>query len=339
MTMNQIVVEPEALETLDGLEVLPPSMLPQDRHPAAVYLASLSEGPGRASMQDTLNQVAALLSGNRLTAQSLPWHLLRFQHIAALRSYLAGRFAPATTNKTLSAIRGVLKSAWRLGLIDTEEYSRAVDVPNVKGSRLPAGRALEQGELIALFGICRADTSPAGARDAAAFALMFGAGLRRAEAAAAQRSDYDLETDTLRVVGKGNRERAVYFSNGGKAALSDWFQHRGLEDGPLLCQVNKSGQILRGKADDKLQGLTPRALVARLKLRAKQAGVADCSPHDLRRSFVSGLLDSGADIAIVQRLAGHASPTTTSRYDRRGEEAARQGAALLHVPYRRQGED
>ena len=310
--------------TTANLPALTPSAaLALDRHPAAVYLASLAAGPGRVSMRSTLRQVAAMLG---CTIESCPWHELRFAHVAALRSQLADRYAPATANKYLSAIRRTCRQAWLLGLMPGEDYQRIAAVENVKGSRLPAGRALDVGEIGALFAAC-ADGTAAGARDAAAFALMFGCGLRRSEAAAVQVEDFDAAPGALRIIGKGNRERTVYATNGGRAAVDAWIAIRGEAPGPLLAPVSKSGTIAAGA------GMTPHALMKRLQRRSRGAAIAACTPHDLRRSFVSSALESGADLAMVQALAGHASPVTTARYDRRPEAAKLAAAKLVHVPY------
>jgi site-specific recombinase XerD len=90
--------------------------------------------------------------------------------------------------------------------------------------------------------------------------------------------------------------------------------------------VNKGGRIT-------IRCMTDQAVLYTLRRRAVQAGVVSFSPHDLRRTFVSDLLDAGADIATVQRMAGHANVATTARYDRRGEMTKRKAAELLHVPY------
>jgi len=76
----------------------------------------------------------------------------------------------------------------------------------------------------------------------------------------------------------------------------------------------------------------PYLILAVLRRRARRAGVADFSAHDLRRTFIGEALEAGADLAAVQRLAGHRSVTTTARYDRR-PEAARRQAARVRIPY------
>jgi site-specific recombinase XerD len=258
----------------------------------------------------------------------LPWAALRYQHTQALRAALAQRYAPASVNKHLAALRGVLTEAWRLGLVSAEDYHRAADVAGVRGERLAAGRGLSGGELRALFGACARDQSPAGARDAALLAVLYGGGLRRSEAVALAVAGLWSRASGALVVrsGKGDRDRVAYASDGAKAALEAWLALRGEAPGPLFCPVNKGGRI-------ELRPMSAQAVLYRLRARAAEAGVGRFSPHDLRRSYISDLLDAGVDIATVQRLAGHTNVTTTSRYDRRGEEAKRKGAAMLHVPY------
>ena len=103
---------------------------------------------------------------------------------------------------------------------------------------------------------------------------------------------------------------------------------RGREPGPLFCAINKGGTLQRGRASSQLLWVVMRT-------RGREAGLnASTSPHDLRRSFISDLLDASVDLVTVQKLAGHANVTTTAHYDRRSEATKKQGAAKLHVPYR-----
>jgi integrase len=308
------------------VELVHAEPVPSSRNPAAVYVASLGKRSRRV-MRQSLEVIADIISGGQAHAESLAWHRLCFQHSTAIRTVLMERYSVATANRHLAALRGTLKAAWKLGLMSSEEYRRAADVERVKGTTLPAGRMLSDGELRALFGVCADDPRASGPRDAALLAALYAGGLRRSEAVALDIDDYDPDTGELRVRhGKGNRARVVYATNGGKAALDAWLHVRGAEPGPLFQPVNKGGTIQRRRMSD-------QSVLGALRRRAKQAGVASFSPHDCRRSFVGALLDAGADISTVQRLAGHASPVTTSSYDRRGEATKRKAAELLHVPY------
>lgn len=301
---------------------------PSSDNPALVYLASLGTEHGRRTMTQALDSIAHLVApGSDL--RSFPWANLRFQHTTAIRSKLAESYAPATVNKMLSALRGTLKAAWQLGQMGAEDYQRATDLRSVRGETLPAGRAVTQGELMALVAACRKDATAAGKRDGALLALLWACGLRRAEVVALDRADYDADTGELRIrKGKGRKERLVWVTNGAADALADWLAERGDEAGALFHPVNKGGRILPSR-------MTSQAVYNMLDKRATEASVKALSPHDLRRTFVGSLLDAGADIATVARLAGHANVQTTARYDRRPEEVKRKAAAMLHFPWQR----
>lgn len=314
--------------------VLVERTLAPDRHPALVYLASLRPGEARRTMRTALENIARLVSNGKADAIGLAWHELRYQHTALIRSTLAEAYAPATTNKMLSALRGVLKECFRLGYTTAEDYQRARDLPSARGSSLPKGRALSHGELRRLFEVCTEDRHPArGARDAALLAVLYGCGLRRSEVVGLNLADYDRKTKELRVRGKGGKERLVYAEGGAADALEAWIEQRTLRDrsGPLFFPINKAGRILERRLSD-------QSVLYILKKRAAQIAAKSFSPHDLRRTFIGDLLDAGADLATVQKLAGHANVQTTARYDRRGERAKKRAASLLHVPYNRDGE-
>jgi len=313
----------------ESAALLSTAQYPPDHSPAMVYLSSLAP-TGRRAIAGRLRHVARLLGHEDYL--SVPWHLLRYQHVAAIRSRLQElHLAPATVNMTLSALRGVARAAFNLELMGADDYQRVRNVGPVRCERLPAGRCVSQGELGALLSACTCVGGPGGVRDAAMVALMYAAGgLRRSEIVALDRADYDRRSGSLTVRGKGAKERIVYAENGAAAALDDWLQVRGDQPGPLFLPVNRGGTV-------QWRRLSDRAVYAMLRKRSEQAGVQELTPHDLRRSFVSDLLDAGADISTVSKLAGHASVQTSARYDRRGEEAKRRATGLLHVPYRRGG--
>lgn len=277
----------------------------------------LGQDPAQDADQETQTRMIA----------AFPWQSLDFQHTTAIRARLAERYAPATANKMLVALRGVLKASWRLKQMTAEDLARACDFKKVEGTRLPKGRALTSGEMRALFGACADDPTPAGRRDAALLAILYGAGLRRSEVAALTLADYDPENGALTVrEGKGNKDRLVYVTNGGKSAIEDWLDVRGQDPGALFVPINRGGRM-------STEPMTDQAVYNILLEKAKEAKVKKFSPHDLRRTFISDLLDAGADISAVKNLAGHESVDTTQKYDRRGEQAKVKAAELLHVPY------
>ena len=299
--------------------------LPLTQHPAAVYLSGLSTG-SRPTMRQALDAIAALLTNGHCNALTLDWAALRYQHTAAIRTALMQRFAPATANKMLCALRRVLKEAQRLDLIDAQDYAKAVDFPSIKVAKGLRGRALSADEIAALLRVCFEDPTPLGARDAALIAILRGAGLRRAEVVKLELKDLTISTGSLEVRGgKGGKDRTVYLSSVAVSVVSDWLTVRGKLPGALLCPVRKGSRV-------ELRHLTAQAVLLIVQKRAKEAGVASFSPHDFRRTFCSDLLDAGTDIVTVQKLAGHASPVTTAKYDRRGEEVKRLAVERLSIP-------
>lgn len=330
----------EAIITIDTPAALAP--VPH-RTPAPVlaYLARLRSEASRRAMRSKLDQAARILSVGRADALAYPWHVLTPAHAGALASALVsdrarpdgGPYAARTVNATMAAVRGVLRECWRSGLIDADQLARLCDHAPERVTGDPAGRGLEVGELAAIMAAAAADRLPLrGARDAALVGLLYGAGLRAGEAVGLDLVDAELIGDGAAVAvrrGKGRKARAVPLPAGAADALAAWVELARLVEGPLLRAI---------RAGDRMGGRMSTRGVGRACARlAAAAGVADFKPHDCRRSYIGHLLDTGADLATVQALAGHADPATTARYDRRPAETRRRAARALAVPYRRRG--
>jgi len=202
-------------------------------NPAVVYLDSLSRGSYWA-VQHSLETIASILGGG--DPWRFAWHRLRYRDTARVRAELVRRYAPATVNKMLTVLRGVLKTCWRLGLMDAETYRRAADVANVRARTLPAGRGVERDEVRALLEACAADLSTAGRRDAAVVAILYASGLRRAELCGLDLDDFDPAECVLTVrAGKGRQDRRVFLERGACEMIREWIEARSEAPGPLFC--------------------------------------------------------------------------------------------------------
>lgn len=307
------------------LQVPPPLI----EHPALVYLSQLRPRSQRV-MRRCLDIMASLLTGGVCDALTLDWGKLRYHHTAAVRAVLVERFAPATVNQMLCALRRVLKEAKKLKLISVIDYAEAVDIDSVKASAPLRGRALSLQEVSALMRVCYEDVAAEdkkGIRDAALLAILLGTGLRRSEVVNLDLQDFDRKTGALRVRGgKGGKDRMVYLPSSGVQVLVDWLSVRGTEAGPLLFPISRGNRVTQRRMSD-------QAVLMILQKRAREAQVDEFSPHDCRRTFISDLLDKGADLVTVSMLAGHASPETTAKYDRRGEVAKQRAVELLEIPH------
>ncbi|MEL7037778.1 MAG: tyrosine-type recombinase/integrase [Cyanobacteria bacterium J06592_8] len=201
--------------------------LPLTLHPAAVYLNGLGLG-SRATMRQSLNAIANILTNGECDADTLNWAALTYQHTAAVQAILLERHAPVTVKKMMAALRRVLQEARKLKLMDAENYSTAVDLPQIKVNKKLRGRALTQSEIAALIEDCQNDPTVQGIRDMALIAILRGAGLRRAEVVKLGVRDFISETGGLEVrQGKGGKDRMVYLPDSAVVLVENWLAVRG----------------------------------------------------------------------------------------------------------------
>jgi len=312
-----------ALAPLDADALTPARGLGAD--PVTVYLSSYTSENSRIAMASSLAIAATLLTGERVRdPRTVPWHELRFEHVSALKAKLARRYASTSANRHLLAVRGLIKVLWRMGLMDRDTCDRIVDVPMLKASRPEAGRALSDAEIASLFEACsKGQTPEAAIRDAAILTVMLSAGLRRAEACSLDVASFERLSGVLTIHGKGDKYRTVQLGPKGRSKVEAWLAARGAAAGPLFCPMNVAGKPQPSKR------LAHQGLAKVLDTLCKRAGLAHFTPHDLRRTFITRLLDKGADPLVVSKLAGHANLETTRVYDKRGERA--KAAAVLLI--------
>jgi integrase/recombinase XerC len=259
------------------------------------------------------------LTGFGELADPLPAALDR----SLVSGYLARLRDRGTSRRTLaratSGLRRFFRFAKQRGLLGEEPEIRLVE--KVRARRLP--RSVPEERLLATLSAL--ETTGVPSRDRAILELLYGAGLRVSEAASLRLADLDPYTRSVRVLGKGGRERIVPLTESALEALEASFRDRGVAagDGPhgrLPVFVSRDGARLGVRQ-------MRRVVSAHLPATGERGG---SSPHALRHSFATHLLDHGADLRAVQELLGHARLATTATYTHVTRSRLKEAYDLAH---------
>jgi site-specific recombinase XerD len=231
--------------------------------------------------------------------------------------------APATRRRRLAAARSLLRHRGRIGARPLD--ARAIVALPRLPKRLPRVLSAEQCTLL----VEHPDATPLGLRDRAALELLYGGGLRVSELTGLRPGDLDLERGIVRVEGKGGRQRIVPTGR-----LASEAAQRYLARGrPFLGATQEPGAFLlnaRGRR------ISRQGVFGIVRGHATAVGIEQAvTPHVLRHSFATHLLEGGADLRVVQELLGHASVATTEIYTHLGDGALRTAFDGAHPRARR----
>ncbi|WP_278692302.1 tyrosine recombinase XerC [Arachnia propionica] len=273
----------------------------------------------RGLSQNTIRAYQADLAGLASAARVPPDRVT----LAHLRSWLADQVdsgaEPATLQRRVSCARGFFAWAHREGFIASDPATR-LRAPRRPRNLPEAPTETQVGDAIASLASAAANGDPIALRDVALVELLYASGLRISEACGLGLRDVDFENSTVRVLGKGDKERTVPMGAPARRALDAWLAVRD--------RVAVPGSPPRLFLGARGGGLDPR--VARRVVHAATAGGASVGPHALRHAMATHLLAGGADLRSVQELLGHASVATTQRYTHVTNERLRAAFQQAH---------
>lgn len=276
------------------------------------YIGGLAPS-GRRGITSLLNRSASILKRG-VDAADYPWEQLNYAAVAKVRATLLDDgYAVSSVNMALSALRGVALTAFNLNCMDAETLARIRSVKRVSGDIQRKGRALDRQEIRALIHAAKQHPQPVRRyRDAAIVLTLCGTGLRAGELVKLERRDYDNGILTVRQ-GKGRKYREIHVADAVDKAIRAWLKVSANEaDSVFFSRIQRNGKVAR-------QPLTTTGLTGILEQLKQTSAIARFTPHDMRRTFITRLLEQGVDINTVRQLAGHSDISTTTRYDCRGD--------------------
>jgi integrase/recombinase XerD len=234
----------------------------------------------------------------------------------------------SSAGRTVVAVRGFHRFAVREGKVEADTAGAVR--PPTPARRLPKAIAVE--DVARLLEAAGAQETPRAWRDRALLEVLYGTGARISEAVGLDVDDVDLDAGMVRLFGKGSKDRVVPLGSYAKAAL-DLYIRAGRPTLAGAPGATKTARDSRAAVFLNARGgrLSRQSAWTVLRAAATHAGLtATISPHTLRHSFATHLLDGGADVRVVQELLGHASVTTTQIYTMVTVERLREVYASAH---------
>ena len=239
-----------------------------------------------------------------------------------LASMVASQLGRSTVARRGAAVRCFYAWAAESGRVPRDPAARLVAAH--PGSTVPTALAVEPARvLVETARSAAADGDPVALRDWALVELLYATGARVGEVAGLDVDDVDLRARTVRVLGKGAKERVVPFGLPAARAVTAWLE-RGR---PRLAVAGSGSALLLGPRGARADQRQLRSAVHRA---AERAGVADVAPHALRHTAATHLLQGGSDLRTVQELLGHASLATTQRYTHVSADRLRSSYLQAH---------
>ena len=243
--------------------------------------------------------------------------------LGALRSGQDGGAAlrASSAARAVVAVRGLHRFALREGMVAVDVAAGVKPPPPPR--RLP--KAITVDEVEALLAAAGFDETPRALRDRALLELLYGTGARISEAVGLAVDDVDMVAGMVVLRGKGDKDRVVPVGTFARQAVEAYL----VRGRPALAAAGKGTSALFLNARG--GRLSRQSAWSVLRAAAERAGItADVSPHTLRHSFATHLLDGGADVRVVQELLGHASVTTTQVYTLVTVDRLREVYAAAH---------
>ncbi|MCE9591310.1 MAG: site-specific integrase [Planctomycetes bacterium] len=306
---------------------------PRTPSPVAEYLDGLGEGSKR-TMRQSLSSIAALVVGQEeIDPHCFRWEKLTAVETGMIHMRLATEFKPATANKMLSALRGVLRVAHRMGLMDNNHFRGAnADLrpipPHAAEKPTTPPPPITPVQVKQLLDACAKVPGPSGRRDAALLVVFLCTGLRRAEAATLDLADYKPPAGTLLIRGETpEKVRTVTLRGPARAAMKDWVQARGAKPGPLFLPVGR-GDIVRHRR------MTDQAVYDIFNRITTRGRLRHITTRDVRRAYVVSLIHAGKTPDQVKALTGHASWINDDTCAQLARERAGEGYDIENLPYR-----